>query len=152
MRPCARAVLALLACAACTDEARGRTDSARAATVAADTSVQAVWTSLRSAALAGDVDRVAAMTQLPLETRGPSDDDPVVPVYRRELRRTFEGVMRQDPGLSATPGTMRALVERTTTLGPRELGPDQARLGAFEFGKTRAGWRWVFAYVEERGR
>ncbi|HYD54447.1 MAG TPA: hypothetical protein VEA99_17550 [Gemmatimonadaceae bacterium] len=111
--------------------------------------MQVFWVAFRRAALDDDVERVAQLTQFPLRTRGQSDEDPEVVVERASFPSLFARLMRQDPGLAAAPETMRALLERTTALGPRELGPAQARVGALEFARTGAGWRLVFAYTEE---
>ena len=152
----ARLILAMFAGAAC--GARGgdaheppESAAARAAETAAvaDTSVQHFWTEFRRAALAGDVARVAALTSFPLRTRGPMDDDPEVTHDRVAFAALFRRLMAQDPGLAAAPETMRALLDRTHALGPRELSPEQARVGAFEFARTPVGWRLVFAYTEE---
>jgi hypothetical protein len=91
---------------------------------------------------------VATLTQFPLRTRGQMDDDPEVTHGRGELAALLARLMEQDPGLSAQPETMRALFDRTQTLGAFELSPEQARVGAFEFARTPAGWRWVYAYTE----
>lgn len=114
-----------------------------------DTSAQGFWTRFRAAALANDTARVASMTRFPVETRGPTDDDPVQRVARDGFASLFARVLRQDPGLSAQPETMRGLLERTTSLSARERGPEQFRVGALEFARTSDGWRLVRAYLDE---
>lgn len=114
-----------------------------------DTSAQGFWRTFRDAALVGDTTRVAAMTRFPLETRGPMDDDPVQPVPRDAFADVFARVMRQDSGLAPHPETMRALIERTPSLGARELGDGEFRVGALAFAHTADGWRLVRAYLEE---
>jgi len=149
---CSAALTLVMACAPreqpAADEPR---DSVALAGVVAtaDTSAQGFWRAFREAALAGAASRVAAMTRFPVETRGPTDDDPVERLSRDAFAPVFARVMDQESGLSAHPESMRALVERMPALGARALGDGEFRVGALEFARTPEGWRLVRMYLEE---
>ncbi|HZF67584.1 MAG TPA: hypothetical protein VEZ47_06075 [Gemmatirosa sp.] len=130
----------------------------------AATSFRTFWTAFRSAALAGDTVRVAALTRFPFRTRGDMDDDSV----RRHARRAFpalfvERALTVDPGLSIEPETMRDLIARTIVPGDGVVHADgrRARVGAFVFERVAVSvgaprrarraraWRFVQAYLPD---
>ncbi|MBD0273041.1 MAG: hypothetical protein ICV73_14080 [Acetobacteraceae bacterium] len=117
-------------------------------------SFDAFWPAFRAAVLSGDVDAVAGMTRFPLEVKGELDRDPVRLVTRSELPRLLERALAADSGLSLRePLTNRRLVERTEPpVQPARgvaVSPDAARIAAFVFGRTNAGWRLQRVYLPD---
>jgi hypothetical protein len=115
-------------------------------------SFDAFWPAFRSAILSDDVEAVAGMTRFPLEVRGELDRDTVRRAARPELRRLLERVLAADTGLSLRePITNRRLIERIEPpMQPMRgvaLSPDSARIAAFAFGRTNAGWRLQQVYL-----
>ncbi len=92
------------------------------------------------------------MARLPLEVRGELDHDPIRRAARSELPTLLAGVLAADTGLSLRERvTNRMLVER---IGPQPrsmpgvaLAAGSARIGAFAFERTAAGWRLHRIYV-----
>ena len=112
---------------------------------------QKFWSGFRQAALAGDKDKVASFAAFPFKTRGILDSDPVKAYDRASFTRIFDQLLDQDPGLSREPGTMRRLIERTTTVTDKMLGTggQTARVGVFTFQRMDGRWRFTMAYREE---
>jgi hypothetical protein len=144
--------------------ARAQVADARAASTPAAADFRAFWAAFRSAALAGDTARVAALTRFPFRTRGDMDGDRV----RRHPRRAFPALFLAralvvDPGLSTEPETMRDLVERTIVPGDGTVDAKgrHARVGAFVFERVAVSsptrrraraWRFVQAYLPDEPR
>ena len=114
-------------------------------------SFPAFWSQFRDATLAGDLKRVAQLTQFPFRTRGPSDSDPTVTHARAAFDSVFQKLLRQDPGLSPEPETMRSLIDRTATVTSDQLGDggQTARIGLFLFQKVGTRWLFAMAYKDE---
>ena len=113
--------------------------------------LQKFWTEFRAAALEGNMDKVASLTQFPFTVRGVLDSDPVQALDHAAFLPMFAKLLAQDPGLKAEPETMRDLIERTKALSDKALGDGgrTARLGTFVFARTGGQWRFTRAYVEE---
>lgn len=108
------------------------------------------WREFREAALAGDVDRLAAMTRFPLEVRGPDDADPVQRRGREAFAGTVARVMQQDAGEQPRPETVRQFFERTREVPPQPDGArGTARVGDFVFERTGGRWRLVRIYLAD---
>ncbi len=117
-------------------------------------SFDAFWPAFRAAILSGDFEAVAGMTRFPLEVRGELDRDPVRRASRPELPRLLERALAADTGLSLRePITNRRLIERTEDpVRPARgvvLSSDSARIAAFAFGRTSAGWRLQQVYLPD---
>ena len=109
------------------------------------------WADFRAAALANDLDRVVAMTQIPFRTKGLLDEDPEGIYDAAGFRKLWPDLLEQDPGLSPEPETMARFIERKRELGTQDLEPggSRARVGQFVFEKVGAKWLFTQAYVEE---
>jgi hypothetical protein len=59
--------------------------------------------------------------------------------------------MRSDPGVAATPTTMKALVQGSSHLSAKQCrnGDHQFRVGSWMFQLTPDGWRFVQAYLDD---
>jgi hypothetical protein len=113
-------------------------------------SFQTFWKAFRESIVSAKPDATAALTEFPLKTRGTLDDAPVHSVDRAGFAGTLEEVLRQDPGLSSKPDTMRELILRTETVDERAMsGSGMARVGSLVFSNTAAGWRLTMAYTED---
>lgn len=115
-------------------------------------SFDAFWPAFRAAILAGDMEAVAGMTRLPIEVRGELDREPVRRAARSEMPRLLERALASDTGLSLrAPLTNRKLIERLEPPVQVTHGvvwtEDSARVGAFAFGRTNAGWRLQQVYL-----
>jgi len=109
----------------------------------------AFWSQFREAALAGNGNRVAELTQFPFRTRGPTDSDPTVTHDRAAFDTVFQTLLGQDPGLRPEPETMRSLIDRTATVTSDQLGDggQTARIGLFVFQKVGNRWLFTMAYT-----
>jgi len=74
------------------------------------------WTMFRRAALESDMTTLVSITRFPLESRGPTDNDPVVRITREEFPQRFRSLLDQDPGMRAEPETLREHIECTVTV------------------------------------
>ena len=112
---------------------------------------QGFWSGFRAAALAGDQQKVAAMTQFPFKTRGVMDSDPVVSHDRAGFLKLWDKLLEQDPGLKPEPETMRQFIQRKTQIVAADLGRtgSTARIASFVFQKVNDRWLFTMAYVEE---
>ena len=113
-------------------------------------SFERFWAAFRQAILAGDKNKIVAVTRFPFETRGPSDDDPVRKHERAAFRTLVDALLAGESG-SASGGTTRQLIERTTTLTERnvEPGAKEARVGRFYFENVAGRWWFTRAYTDE---
>jgi hypothetical protein len=108
---------------------------------------QSYWSEFRVAAISGDTDKVAAMTEFPFETKGETDSDPVVKHSRQAFLRLWSKLLASDAG-ELKPTSMRQLIDRTTAVPEKSIkGGAQARVGNFLFLKRQVGWRFTRAYL-----
>jgi hypothetical protein len=105
------------------------------------------WPEFRSAAVAGDMARVEQLTAFPFELRGTLDPKPAQTYDRAGFRRLAPRLLNQDSGLTEKGESMKELLERTAEAPFVAAG--RSRFGNFEFRKTRDGWRFVRAYLED---
>jgi hypothetical protein len=71
------------------------------------------WSAFRKAVAAADLEGVAALTEFPFQTRGPSDSDPVVPRDRAAFLGLVGQMLETDSGMKAESETMRELIAKT---------------------------------------
>jgi hypothetical protein len=112
------------------------------------------WGAFRAAALAGNTDRLAAMTRFPLELKYELDSDPPGYATRASFGKELARAMDADTGLSVSrPQTNRALIEATRSLGTPQRGVSlsavHARIGAFAFRKEADGWKLYRLYLPD---
>jgi hypothetical protein len=108
------------------------------------------WPAFRRAVMEKDTVRILQLTHFPFETRGESDDDPVVRYSQADFLRLYPLLLGQPTGLSLD-GKETELDLLRTTLKSDSLRPteDQARLGALEFRKIEDEWKFAFAYLTD---
>ncbi|MCR0983116.1 hypothetical protein [Roseomonas populi] len=107
----------------------------------------AFWQAFRAAVLAGDLEAVARMSRLPVESRGELDDEPVL----RLTATTFPPAFRRLLATVDDPASGRTVLDgiRDTPrprLDGRNASPGQVNLGSLQFGLGRNGWRLTTIY------
>ena len=107
------------------------------------------WSAFRAAVAATDREALASLTEFPVQTRGPSDSDPVVPQERASFVRMLGQLLETDSGMKPEPETMRDLIGRTPELRPSSAGGASVRLGSFVFREVQGRWRFTMAYLDE---
>lgn len=114
-------------------------------------SVQQYWKIFRIAVLQDDLSTVANLTRFPFEVRGILDESDKRKVLREGFLRLFPALLETDPGMSATPTTMKSLLNTTTYLSPSFCNTygNQFRVGVWVFELTPDGWRFVQAFVDD---
>ena len=112
---------------------------------------QKFWSEFREAALAGNKEKIASLTEFPFETRGQLDESRVMKHDRASFLSILDKLLDQDTGLSPEPEPMRRLIGRMTRMTAKELGDDgqTARVGGFVFQRIKDRWVFTMAYVEE---
>jgi hypothetical protein len=114
------------------------------------------WDQFRQAVENNDQSKVAELTQFPLETRGPDDSDPVVPVSRVEFLTTiYDKAMGQFQD-SVVVGGQRidknlkdAIVEKTALTAKDQPSADFAFILAMQFNRIGGHWKLGRIYLEE---
>jgi hypothetical protein len=107
---------------------------------------QSFYVALRSAALSGRTDSVAALVRFPLQTRGVMDGDPVLKHDARTFPKLLPKLLDADAGVDGKTN-MRQLLASKPALTPNDAnGKGRYRVANFVFERTKTGWRWVFAY------
>ncbi len=112
-----------------------------------DEAFRAFWQAFRAAVLAGDLEAVARMSRLPVESRGELDDEPVL----RLTAATFPPAFRRLLATVEDPGSGRTVLDgiRGTPrprLDGRNASAGQVSLGSLQFGLGRDGWRLTTIY------
>ena len=101
------------------------------------------WTMFRRAALENDITTLVTMTRFPLESRGPTDSDPVVRITREEFPQRFRSLLEQDSGMRAEPETLRECIERMVTVN---VITGSARVADLAFEQVEGRWWLVRVY------
>ncbi|QHT66450.1 hypothetical protein GXP67_07160 [Rhodocytophaga rosea] len=108
------------------------------------------WPAFRRAVMEQDTATILRLTHFPFETRGESDDDPVVRYEQADFLRLYPLLFSQPTGLNSEGEETELDLVRTTaksdSLRPTE---DFARLGALEFRKIDEHWKFAFAYLTD---
>jgi hypothetical protein len=114
-------------------------------------SAQAFWSWFRSSALSRKTAAMADAARFPFVVRGQLDSSGQRELTREQFVALVPALLAADPGTSATPTTMEALVASTKTLpAPACSGEGrQFRVGVWSFALTSAGWRFQTAYLDE---
>lgn len=125
--------------------------SARPAEMSCSESAQQYWKTFRIAVLQDDLSTIANLSRFPFEVRGILDESAKRKILREEFLRLFPLLLGTDPGMSATPTTMKSFLNTTRYLSPSFCNTygNQFRIGAWVFQLTSEGWRFVQASVDE---
>jgi hypothetical protein len=117
----------------------------------ADNGFQLFWSAFRQAALAGDKDKLEAMTKLPILVKGTVDEDAVKHYDIKLLLGNFDRLLSQDTGQKPEPETMKSLIEKTQVIaaGQTRISIHEVRIGTFVFQKIQNRWLFSIAYIEE---
>ena len=105
------------------------------------------WPEFRAAAVAEDMARLESLTAFPFEVRGTLDTKPARTYDRADFRSLAPRLLNQDSGLTEKGESMKKLLERTAKAPSGAAGT--LRFANFEFRKTRDGWRFIRAYLED---
>jgi hypothetical protein len=106
------------------------------------------WPAFRRAVMEKDTATVLQFTHFPFETRGESDEDPVVYYEQADFLRLYPLLLSQPTGLSPE-GKELDLVRTTSRADSLRPTDDWARLGALEFRKIDDHWKFAFAYLTD---
>lgn len=114
------------------------------------------WDQFRLAIENNDKNKVADLTQFPLETRGPDDSDPVISVSRDEfLAKGYDKTMNQFEDSVAVGGKAidvnlrQAIVKKTTLSTNDQQSADFAFILSMQFKRTGGIWKLTRIYIEE---
>jgi hypothetical protein len=137
----------------------GKEDTLKAAgavlaTAGADTtstpeSFTAFWRRFRLAVLGSDTSQLIAITEFPLETRGPDDSDTIIEMDKKKFVPFFNAYLKQWSGLDLQGSTELDGIKKTESPTKNDLGKDQVRMGDLIFERKVNGWRLIFAYLNE---
>ncbi|MGR8931824.1 MAG: hypothetical protein ACU836_14400 [Gammaproteobacteria bacterium] len=118
--------------------------------------LQQFWDQFRQAVENHDKNKVADMTQFPLETRGPMDSDPIIPVSRdRFLKEVYDKAMAQFEDSVVVGGkriekSLRDTILQKTALEARDRqGDDFAFFLSMQFKRIGGVWKLGRIYCEE---
>ena len=112
---------------------------------------QQYWENFRTAALKGRPVEVAGLTSFPFAVRKTLDDTPTQQYGRADFLKAWPRLLRSDPGVAATPTTMKSLIRSNTQLSSKQCsdGDHQFRVGNWVFQLKPAGWRFVQAFLDD---
>lgn len=105
------------------------------------------WPEFRAAAMTEDTARLESLTAFPFEVQGTLDTQPAHTYDRADFRSLAPRLLNQDSGLTEKGESMKKLLQRSSK-APAAVG-GKSRFGNFEFRKTRDGWRFIRAYLED---
>ncbi|KAA9345523.1 hypothetical protein [Adhaeribacter soli] len=108
------------------------------------------WKSFRQAIIENDTAKIMALTQFPLETRGPFDGDPIVKYHKKYFPQLLSAYLKEEnylPG-DTKPTSFFEQIKKTQTLEPETIQENWARIGNLEFNKISNRWRLTFAYLD----
>lgn len=117
---------------------------------------QPFWDQFRLAVENNDKNKVADLTQFPLETRGPDDSDPVISVSRDEfLIKVYDKAMNQFED-SVVIGEKRidmnlreSIVKKSTPSANDQQRADFAFVLSMNFKRIGGRWKLTRIYIEE---
>ncbi|WKJ89956.1 hypothetical protein QZJ86_18410 [Methylomonas montana] len=118
--------------------------------------LQPFWDQFRQAVKNNDKSKVAELTQFPLETRGPVDSDPIIPVSRDEfVTEVYDKVMDQFQdsvvvgGKRIDKNLREAIVEKATLSAKDQQSDDFAFILSMQFKRIGGIWKLSRIYLEE---
>ncbi len=125
--------------------------SAMSAESSCSKSAQEYWKTFRIAVLEDDLSMIANLSRFPFEVRGILDESDKRTILREEFSTIFPALLKTDPGMSATPTTMKSLLKSTIYLSPSFCNTyqNQFRVGTWVFELTPEDWRFVQAFFDE---
>lgn len=112
---------------------------------------QRYWDTFRRSVVNGDPQAVADASRFPFLVNGTLDDSNIRRVQRKTFIRLLPSLLRTDPGLTAEPSTMKALIQATEQLSPTFCNArgNQMRVGSWVFEQTPQGWRFVQGFLDD---
>ncbi|MGZ3819467.1 MAG: hypothetical protein ACXVB6_02675 [Mucilaginibacter sp.] len=105
------------------------------------------WKRFRSAVIRDDTSQLIALTEFPLDTRGPDDSDSTIEFKKERFVPLFRAYLHQYDGLDMSGSDELAGIKKTTSPQKKDYGKSQARVGDLVFEKKAKGWKLVFAYL-----
>jgi hypothetical protein len=120
---------------------------ARPDSALAGESFTSFWGRFRLAVLRSDTSQVIQVTEFPLETRGPNDDDTTIEFNKERFVSFFNVYLKQYSGMDLQGSTELDGIKKTETPKKTEFGKDQARVGDLVFMRIAGGWKLIFAYL-----
>lgn len=109
--------------------------------------------SFREAVLDHDCDRVASMTEFPLEVRGPSDSDPVRRYSRKAFPVIFQQILDQpvslvSGGMIATKTMLEVIREKQEISAKDVKNGNMLRIQQLQFRRVHGKWLLIRTYLE----
>jgi len=99
----------------------------------------------KSAVVNWDTAQIAALTNFPFPTRGPSDEDPTIYYSRKQFIHMFDVFIHQNDG-SNSKDTTTELGNLIKTKKSNDLQQDFAAIDDMMFYKENAVWKFSKAY------
>ena len=115
---------------------------------------QKFWTEFRQAVLAKDNQKLASMTQFPLEVRGVDDSQPAVQYKKEQFETIFKKILEQPvvtmEGDKIITNTTRDIIISTKIITKEHsMTADSFRVDQLVFELKNKQWLLVRAYLEE---
>ena len=112
-----------------------------------DSDINRFWTGFREAVSNRNYTDIAAFVNFPLETRGPLDSNPVVPVKSEEFEKCFSAFLETEEWDGPWYQTNYDFIDRIIYISHYEQ--DSARIGSICLNRINGEWKVVFIYVGE---
>jgi len=114
------------------------------------------WSEFRQAVEENDIQDILELTNFPFETRGEMDSDPIIKYSEKQMRKVMPLLLEQvvilpGKGTELHETTEAQIIINMKTVPAKDLQGESVRPGNsnFVFEKTKDGWKFVFAYVNE---
>jgi hypothetical protein len=110
--------------------------------MARTTGLAAAWSAFRSAALAGEMQRVSSMVQFPLLSSGVVDGD-ATKVQRSAFAQFFQGFLLSPSGETPNDTSVKQFLSSRSCIGDDALNEthDSAQIGSMVFRRFGTTWR-----------
>jgi hypothetical protein len=111
---------------------------------------QPTWKRFRDAVERNDLKALAAMTQFPLQTRGPNDGDSIVMKTVEEFPTIIDHALSVDSGMTETSLPVRDYIQQVPQLKPSHFSsPDQFRVANLVFRRRNGSWRLTQVFLDQ---
>ena len=119
-------------------------------TTTLDTSIEdfiSFWQTFRKAVINNDTTKIIELTHLPIQTRGPLDDDTVIEYNKKQFIYAFNTYLSQWNGQDLNGTTELSDIKKAEIPKKTDVNGDEARVGDLVFNRSEKKWRLVFAYL-----
>ena len=124
-------------------------ESNRVAYNQTDTTFGFFWVNFQKAAINNDFQTLIKLTEFPLETRGPQDDDKIVKYDESEFKIVFETFLKEDTEPDLTELDLLKKLANFDSKNQKDFAiyKDEARVGEMEFKKINGQWKLRLLYL-----